>query len=85
MMAADRNEILHLHLMLRGGYPVLQVGGEAALSFRFCQCFPVDCSYCSSRSGGVLRRSFKFLLRPTAGQEQALGEMLRDHASPREG
>ena len=29
----------------------------------------------------MLRRSFKFLLRPTVGQEQALGEMLRDHAS----
>lgn len=28
-----------------------------------------------------MRRSFKFLLRPTANQEQALGEMLRDHAS----
>ncbi len=29
----------------------------------------------------MLRRSFKFLLRPTASQSQALGEMLRDHAS----
>lgn len=29
----------------------------------------------------MLRRSFKFLLRPTVGQAQALGEMLRDHAS----
>lgn len=28
-----------------------------------------------------MRRSFKFLLRPTANQEQALGEMLRDHCS----
>ena len=28
-----------------------------------------------------LRRSFKFLLRPTVGQQQALGEMLRDHCS----
>lgn len=28
-----------------------------------------------------MRRSFKFLLRPTVGQEQALTEMLRDHAS----
>ena len=28
-----------------------------------------------------MRRSFKFLLRPTVGQEQALGEMLRDHCS----
>jgi putative transposase len=28
-----------------------------------------------------MRRSFKFLLRPTVGQAQSLGEMLRDHRS----
>jgi putative transposase len=28
-----------------------------------------------------MRRAYKFLLRPTVGQAQALGEMLRDHCS----
>ncbi|MGW4238761.1 helix-turn-helix domain-containing protein, partial [Streptomyces sp. NPDC004749] len=26
-------------------------------------------------------RAYKFLMRPTAGQQAALGEMLRDHCS----
>ena len=26
-------------------------------------------------------RAYKFLMRPTVGQAQALGEMLRDHCS----
>ncbi len=83
--------LLRIHLppsLILQGYPRLQPGGNASLARSRAAAedtvLSVACpSVITSRARGVGRmiRAYKFLLRPTVGRQQAVGEMLRDHCS----